>query len=321
MSGNATTWVFDAEDGVYKNHTISGQLLTAAAKRFIVVPFTRLNKDFGKKKGEYITLVHWKPLTIPTSAVIDPENNRVPIDRMVMGTRAIKVLAMGRGAEYTSLMQDLSIFDPEAGCQKLLRDQMAEVMDNTAAAAYKRAKVIFTPTSLTGGVWDTDGTPSTAATENMTADHLGIIRDYMATNLHVPLINGDHYAGLFATKALRGLKSDKRMEAWNLYLQKGEVIYRSEAGRCEQVRMVESVNTGAFSNAIGTGNCTGQGVIFGEESVTRIEAGAPHLRANPNFQGNFGLLKACIWYGLVAFDTTWDSANDREAKIVRWDSA
>lgn len=318
---NTTTWAYDAEIGVYKNHALSGKLLETAAQKMIFVPFTDKVESFGKNMGESVTLVHYKELSNPAGNATLEEDGRIPIDKLSMDTRKIRVSEWGRGVEYTSLMQDLSVFDPAKAAQRQLLRQMERAMDRAAAVAFKAAKIAYIPTSLVGGTFDTDGTPSTTALANVNADHLGVIRDYMANTIHVPFYDGANYVGIFSTKGLRGIKQDRRFEAWNMYLRKGDLIFRSECGRCEQIRLVECVHTSALSNGVGSGSILGEGVVFGEEAVSRAEVEYPHLRANPNFQGDFGRKKAVAWYGVVAFATTWDSADDYEAKIIRVTSA
>lgn len=315
-----TTWTFDAADGVYKNHALSEKLLEAAALNFRFVPFSQKVESFGKRQGESVTLFHYKELDVPNVATLR-EDGRVPIDKLEMGTRNITVSEWGRGVQYTSLNEQLAMFDPRSNAQKKLINQMQHVMDNACAAAFAEAKMCFIPTSLTSGTWDTDGTPSTTATANMTREHMGIIRDYMTNDLHVPFYEGDHYIGTFATKALRGLKQDKALEAWNQYLRKGDLIFKSEIGMVEAIRCIEINNESALSNSVGTGGVLGEGFVFGDEAVSRVEVDFPHLRADPNYQGDFGRIKAVIWYGVVSFGITWDTANDREAKIVRVTSA
>jgi N4-gp56 family major capsid protein len=314
--GNTTSWTYDADTGVYKNHALSGKLLEQSAQKMVFVPFTDKIDTFGKKMGDTITMVNYQDLSQPTSAKLN-ESTRIPIDKLSMGHRSITVEEWGRGVQYTSLMQDLGKFDPESAAQKKLTRQMERAMDGAAATAFKAAKIAFIPTTLTGGVWDTDGTPSTAAAVNLNADHLGVIRDYMANNIHAPFYDGSNYVGIFTTLGLRGLKQDRRFEAWNMYLRKGDLLYRSECGRCEQIRLVECVHSGALTNGVGTGSVLGEGVVFGEEAVGRAEVEFPHLRANPNYLSDFGRIKAVAWYGVVAFATFWDTANDYEAKIVR----
>jgi len=106
------TWNYDAETGVFKNHALSGDLLTGAARKFKFVPFTRKIKDFGQGMGESITLIYYKPLTQPTSAKLE-EDERVPIDQLTSGKQTINIYEWGRGVEYTNLAQQLSKFDPD----------------------------------------------------------------------------------------------------------------------------------------------------------------------------------------------------------------
>jgi N4-gp56 family major capsid protein len=317
--GAVFSWNYDAIAGVFKNHALSGKLLEVAAREFKFVPFTHKEDSFGKRKGESITLVYYKPLADPTNAELS-DDIRIPIDQLTMGKTDITIKEWGRGVEYTSLMDDLSAFNVKNAAQKALLDQMKQAMDVAAASEFTGtdAKIIFIPTSLTGGEWDSDGTPSTTALANLTKDHISVIRDYMQKDLHVPFFGGqEHYIGLMSTKALRGLRNDKCIEAWNLYLQKGDLIYKGEIGQVESVRAIEVNNESALSNSKGSANVLGEAVIFGDDAVARIEIEFPHLRAQANYTADFGRRHAVAWYGTVAFGVKFPTADDREARIVR----
>ena len=316
--GQTFTWTYDATSGVYKNHALSGALLKLSALKFKFVPFTKKITNYGKGMGETVTLPYYKSATEPTSAKLE-EGTRIPIDQLVMGAYSITISEWGRGVEFTSLAQDLSALSPDDGAQKVLKDQMNLSMDSAAAEAFtgSHAKICFIPTSLTGGTWDTDGTPSTTATQNLTKDHLGCIRDYLANTVHAPFYDSEWYIGLFATKALRGLKNDRVIQAFNMYLQKGDLLYRGEIGMVEQTRLVEVNHENALSDGIGSGSVLGEGVVFGEDAVGRIEIDYPHLRADMNYRSDFGRKKAVAWYGTVAYDVMFQSATDREARIIK----
>ena len=316
--GTTFTWNHDAETGVYKNHHISGQLLKVAARDFKFVPFTQKESSYGKGKGESITLIYYKPIDQPTNAQLE-EETRIPIDQLTSGKQTITIKEWGRGVEYTDLAKQLSKFDPGSAAQTALIDQMKEAMDNAAATEFTGtdAKLCYIPTSLTGGTMDTDGTASTSATVNFTKHHISAIRDYLIKDVHCPFYDGEHYMGLMSTKALRGLRDDKVIEAWNLYLRKGDHIYKGEIGQIENVRFIEVTNDTALSNATGTGSVLGEGVIFGKDAVARIEIEFPHLRAQPNYTADFGRRHAVAWYGTVAFGVKFPTATDREARIVR----
>ena len=319
MTTEATyTWTYDAPSGVYKNHHISGKLLKASARHWKFVPFTKKVDSFGKGMGESVTLLYYKPLDDPQSAQLE-ESTRIPIDQLTMGKTDITIKEWGRGVEYTDLARQLSKFDTKQPAQDALMDQMNQAMDVASASEFNGSdmKIVFIPTSLTGGTWDTDGTPSTIATVNITKHHISTIRDYMMTNLHVPFYEGDHYIGHMSTKALRGLRDDKVIEAWHMYLRKGDLVYRGEIGQTESVRFVEVSNESALSNSVGSGNVLGEGVIHGKDAVARIEIEFPHLRAQPNYSADFGRRHAVAWYGTVAYGVKFPVNTDRLARGVR----
>ena len=320
MSGTLT-WQYDALSGLYKNHALSQELMQLSAGEFLFAQFSKKVKEYGKGMGESITIPHYKAMAVPSNNGELAEDTRIPIDTLVMGSRSLSIKEFGRGVEFTSFNQDLSKFDPEIACQKALKQQMTTCMDNSAADAMKTAKVCFIPTGLNAGTWDTDGTPSTTATANMNRALLGMIRDYMIKDLHVPPYEARHFIGLFATKALRGLKDDKGLEEWFKYLQQGDVLFTGELGRVEMIRLIEITNEAALSNSVGSGGVLGEGVVFGDEALARLEIESPHLLADPNYKSDFGRRKAVAWYGKVAYGTYWDTASDGEAKIVRVCSA
>lgn len=311
-------WAFDAALGVYKNHEISGQLLEVAVADTIILPFTDLVESFGRGKGETINIMHVKELPMPTDARLD-EFTRVPIDKLQMGNRALTVTEWGRGVEYTSLSRQLGKFDPKSYLQKRLRRQMTGVVDTAAANAFQSTdvKICFIPTTPTGGVFDVDGTPSTVAVAALSFDHMGVLRDYLVTNIHCPPYEGDNWVGVFTPKSLRGLKQDNLFQQVHMYLQKGDFFFKSEVGMAENIRLVECNREQAFSNTAGSSTTIGQGVVFGDEAVARVEVEAPELRANPNYQDDFGRKQAIAWVGTFVFGSFWDTATDGEAKIVR----
>jgi hypothetical protein len=171
------------------------------------------------------------------------------------------------------------------------------------------------PTSLSGITWDTDGTPSTAATVNLNGDHCAVIRDYMRMNLHVPFYKKGYYMGIGSTKACRGIKNDPNFQDWSKYMKAGDVYYNSEIGMVEQIKWIESNYDSSLSNTKGTGSVLGEAVIFGDDGVAMIEAETPELRVP--IPADSGRFKAVTWVGEIAFGLVWDTANDGEAKVIR----
>ena len=307
------TWTFDVASGVFKNNSISKKLRFAAIVNTVFQQFVKTEPGFGKKKGETHNIRRIKNIAVPTSAVLT-ENVRVPIDTFSTSQIAITVQEMGRGVEFTSLAQDLETFDLENGVQKQLRNQMKVVIDNAAAAAFKTTsvKVIAIPTGLSAITWEVSGTPGTPATVNLNYEHCGIIRDYMQDTMQVPFWEGNWYAGIASTKALRGIKADPNFQFWRQYLRPGDVLMNSEVGMIEQIRFVESNNTAALATKQ---SVLGEALIFGEDAVCMIESEPFELRAA--IPADFGRQKAVAWVGQAAWSTVWDTAIAGEARIVR----
>lgn len=319
----ALNWTFDSDIGVYKNSYISNKLLTTAVAKLKITPFTTPYEPGFKHKGETVNVMHIKELPDPDSARLE-EGTKIPIDKIQFGNRAIKMVEWGRGAEYTNLTQQFGKFDPFNFLQKALIRQMERSLDIAAAKDgffSTDAKVVFTPTSLTGGTFAVNGSPGALATVNLTYEHMGILADYLAGSIHCPApFEGDDYIMLSCRKTLRGLKQDRTIQEMHLYLQKGDLFYKGEVGKVENIRCIQIDHEKAISNTAGTSTVMGKAVVFGDEAVVRIETEPPQLYADPNFQSDFGRTKAIAWRGIYCFASLWDTASDGEAKIIKIDS-
>jgi N4-gp56 family major capsid protein len=319
----AMNWTFDASTGVYKNHFISNQLLYWSALKLKCVPFTKPAPGAGRKKGETFNIMHVTELPDPTTNAQLEESTRIPIDKLQYGNRAITMVEWGRGVEYTNLSEQLGKFDPQSILQKTLTRQMDRIMDAAAARAFMSTdtKITFTPTSASGGTFDTDGTPSTNALSPITFDHMGVLCDYLNGDIHCPPYEGDDFVMLTSRKNTRGLKIDPLWQQVHMYLQKGDLFFRSEVGKAEQIRVVQVDREQCFANSIGSNALISEGAVFGDEAVYRVEAEPPALYADPNYQSDFGRVKAIAWRGILAYASVWDTANDREAKIIKISSS
>lgn len=310
------TWSFDAPTGVYKNHELSSKLRMAAIAETKFMQFVKPEQGYGKKKGESITITRVSNIAVPSDGRL-AENSRIPEDELVLSTVSITVSEWGRSVPYTSLSEDLGMFNVENMIQKKLRDQMALVLDSAAADAFKDSMVKAIPNGVASLVFDTDGTASTAATVNLNMYHVEQIRDYMYSTLLIPPYEGDDYVCLISTKAKRGLISDPAWETWHKYTDPASK-FKSEIGRMENIRFVEINNTAALSSSLGTGGVLGEAIFFGDDAVAMAVAEDPELRAA--MPQDFGRAKSVAWYGILEFGLVWNTANPGEAKSVHLSS-
>jgi len=296
------------------NHNLSKKLRYASVANSIFLGFVRPEPGYGRGKGQSVTIQRIRNISEPSSATLS-SGTRIPVDSFAISTTSITPVELGRAVEYESLANELNNFDLTQPIQKKLRQQMTLVLDTKCAAAFKTAYLCAIPSSISAITWDTDGTPSTSASANLTIAHCGIIRDYLTDTVHAMPFEDGKYAGIASTKALRGIKNDPEWVEWRKYLQPGDVLYKSEVGSVESIRFIECNHTNALSNTKGTGNVLGEAVIFGDDPVVMAEVVAPHLRAA--IPGDFGRIKAVAWYGVLEFGIVWDTANDGEANVVR----
>lgn len=306
-------WVPDVPAGVLRNNSLSRALRRQAIAEAKFMAFVKTEPGYGKKKGDTHTITRTRALPEPTNPRLS-ETSKIPTDVFSIATRAITVTEWGRGVEYTNLAEELTWFNLNSEVQMVLKDQMKLSLDSGAAEAFKAAKIKYIPTSLTGGVFDLDGVPSTQALENLTVAHVGEIRDYLSGTLFAPSADGDgSYIGLASTKALRGLKNDPDWEEWSKYTDPKKK-YNSEVGKIEGVRWIEVNHSRALSNSKGLNNILGEAVVFGRDAVCMVAAHDPELLVK--IPGDYGREKGCAWYGILEFADVWDTAEPGEARVV-----
>jgi N4-gp56 family major capsid protein len=251
------TWAFDAPSGVYKSHEMSSALRKAAIAETKFMQFVKPEPGYGKKSGDSITLTRISNLAVPSSGKL-LESTKIPEDNLQITTVQISVSEWGRSVPYTSLSDDLSMFNMENVVQRALKDQMKLTLDNAAAAAFKStsAKVKASPDGLASIQFGTSGVAPATATVNLNMYHVEQIRDYLFSTLYVPPFEGDDYVCLISTKAKRGLVSDPNWETWHKYTDP-QAKYNAEIGRIENIRFVEVNNTSALSGSLGSGGVLG----------------------------------------------------------------
>ncbi len=294
------TWA-GSPSGVYTSNALSAKLREQSIVESKFMDFVRVEPGFGKKRGETMTITRANILTQPTSAALS-ETNRIPVDEFSLSTTAITVSEYGRAVTFTHKSQLLSKFDPQDPIQKALRKQMTKALDRLAATAMKTVYLAYSPTSTTGGTFDEDVTVSTTALSNVTAAHLGVIRDAFADTYIIDPYEGDDYIGLLSTKAMRGIKDDDQFIGWKQYLREGDTFHNSEIGKVESIRCIEVKDTTCLANNKGTGSVLGEGIILGDDFCAMIEAETPEVKVQLNFGQDFDRVHSAGWYGVEKGD-------------------
>lgn len=305
------TWTWDADTGTHKNHEISRRLWRAATEESVCMDYVRPVEGFGRKQGETVTLMRLSAMTEPSSGTLT-EGVRIPEDSYAISSTTITVSEYGRAVPYTSLAEDLSIFNVENEIQQALRNQMQRTLDTVIANSMQSTLVKYVPTGVASSTITTNGTAGAAASANMNLYHVEQISDYLYDTLLCPPWAGDDYVGIFRTLALRGIKQDPAWEEWHKYTNPG-AKQNGEVGRIERVRFVQTNHNNAFGK-IGTSSVLGEGVVFGRDFVAMAEVQTPELRAG--IPADFGRSKAVAWYGILGFALIWNTANAGQCKGI-----
>jgi N4-gp56 family major capsid protein len=308
------TWTYDMAGGVFKSQAASKKIRNAAIAKSVILPFARPESDYGKNKGESISILRMAALDVALDSRIN-ELEKIPEDSMTLSSTVITVTEWGRSVPYTNLASQLSVFDLENPIQKALMDQMKRSLDYGAANAFKQSPIKAVPTGVSSLTITTNGTAGGQATSNLNFYHVEQIRDYMFNTLYAPGIDGgDDYIALVSTKAKRGVMSDPKFESWNKYTSP-EKKYNSEIGKLEGFRFIEVQDNRALNGALGLGGVLGEALFFADDAVAMAIAQDPELLAK--VPTDYTRSKGIAWYGILNFGLVWgQSANPGEARIV-----
>lgn len=309
------SWVWDAAAGVYKDHALSSKIRTEAMPRTRFMRFLRPEPGYGKRKGQSITVTRFDLL--PLAGRVS-ETERLPVGRPSISTINIVPGEWGFVLELTQKELDYTYFAYEGQLRVLLRNQFTLTMDKMGADTAKLTPYKYIPVS-TGGVFDTDGTPSTTADVNLAIADLRNIYDEMSGTLKVPFFANETYVMVMATKAARGIKSDPEYKDWlapstSDPLRSGS---RFQGQVVEGFALYETNHFDALSNALGASGVLGEAVAFGDDWGALAVIDQPEVRRGMPF--NLGRFIEMGWVGHLDAGLIWPEAS--RARVVHVTSA
>ncbi len=317
MSGQ--NWALNASGGYLANAKLSKTLRNATQPMFKFRQFTRMEKAIGKGKGD--TVDFNKVSNVQTAGGAISESNRIPESNILLKRGTLVLQEYGNAIPYTGKLDDLSEFAVDNMITVALRNDMAKAMDLAVATKFKESDISYSPTTASAGTFDVDGTVNTSALVNMNVFHVKEIIDAMKTGVYatigtgnpVPPWDGENYVCIASVKALRGIKDDPDFEEVVKYADP-ERLLTGEVGRFYGCRFIETNNTAALSNGVGSGSVLGECIFFGSDPVIESVAVAEEIRAK--IPEDYGRSKGVAWYALLGFENVWDFSTDGEDHIV-----
>lgn len=305
-------WAVNALGGYLANPVLSRQIRHVASPMMRFRQFTRPEPGFGKGKGEKI-------LFDKISKVADvggqlSETSRIPETNITITQGEVTVAEWGNSVPYTGKLDDLAEFSVNNIWTVALRNDMAEVLDDAAADAFKTCKIKYTPTGTSGnptGTFDTDGTISTAATRNIQTFDIEEVVLYLKSTLKAVKYDGENYLCIHAPGFFTAVARDT---SWSNAAQYGDPnrLFAGEIGRYRGVRFVEESNI--LDDTLGTTSYRSEAIFFGADPVVEGVATPGEIRAK--IPEDYGRSKGVAWYSILGYAIVWDTATAREANIV-----
>lgn len=307
------SWVADGPSGVYKNHAISSKIRDGAVANSQFMGFMDTEPGFGKNRGDTVTVtrVH----NLPLATTVD-ENTELPSGRPLIDTVSVQVSEWGYKVKLTEFEKNLTHYDITNKVQRALRDQLRLTMDKMCADALRSTLYEVTSNGVSDLHENTAGALGDEPDVNMTAQHIGLMRDILMGDLKCPPYSDGSYILIASTKALRGVKNDTNYREWISHTNSQPFI-TGEIPKIDNVRIIETNHFDALDNSIGGADVTGEAVMFGADAAFLANVEEPELRRG--VATDLGRFFDVGWVGTTQAGLTWNTATT--TRCVHWTAA
>ena len=268
--------------------------------------FCNVKEAFGKKRGA--TAMWDKVSNITTQGGTLNETNTIPRRNFTITQGSVVITEYGNAIDYTFKLETLAEYGVPEAVQKVLRNDMAKVLDSAAGAKFDTGDFVAQCINTASTEFTVNATATTTASTEISDKNWRDIVDYMKKAL-IPKYSGDDYVAINSVDSLRGLYD--YLEATFAYTTR-EHMYSGEIGRYYSCRAVEETN---YLHNTSGGGTLGQSIFFGDDCIWEAMAIPEEIRAN--VPADFGRDQALAWYYLGGFEKIWDYSNDGEGHIVR----
>jgi N4-gp56 family major capsid protein len=297
-------WVTNSLGGYFALPWLSRQLRHRAQPIMKFRQFCNVKEAFGKRRGA--TAMWDKVSNITTAGATLAETSTIPRRNFTITQGSVVITEYGNAIDYTFKLETLSEYGVPEAVQKVLRNDMAKVLDSAAGAIFATGDFVAQCINTASTEFTTDGTATTTASTEVSDKNWRDIIDYMKKK-DIPRYAGEDYVAICSVDSLRGLYD--YLEATFAYTTR-EHMYSGEVGRYYSCRAVET--THYLHNTSG-GGAIGQAIFFGDDAVWEAISVPEEIRVN--VPADFGRDQAMAWYYLGGYAKIWDYTDDGEGHI------
>jgi N4-gp56 family major capsid protein len=301
----SSNWV--SQGSYLANPKLSRTTRHAAQAEMVFRQYADVQEEFGKSKGDTVNFDKWGNISTAGGTLVEtatmPRRSHTPYK----GT--LSVTEYGNGHGYTGKLEALSQFDESQKINRIIKNDMVEVMDTTVEAEFASTKIVYVGSSATAYNIYTDGTPTQTCSVSFDDFHAKNMVDYLYATMKAAKFSGGFYHGILSTQAARGLH-DKLQAIW----QYTKYPVNGEIGSYYQTRFSRSNH--ALSNAQGISAAWGEAYIFGADTVVEAIVIPEEIRYEVK---DVGRDKMIAWYAILGFKIFW--ASDPDNSIVKYGGA
>lgn len=317
-------WTIAADGGHFANPRLSSKLRYVNTSKYIFRQFTRPEPGFGKGRGESIDFD--KVTMAVTEGGEIGEFQDIPETKFSISKDNLQVTEWGNSIPWTGKLETLSEFNPNQPVQKVIMNDQKMVLDHAVSDMMKTSDLCYIPTGAASGVWDVDGTPSTAGTAQFNYFHLKEMVDAARMGLFgtntgkiIPPMPDGNYVLILSIRAQRGLFDDPEFQeaakfTYPRKLFNGEIMQEI----VYHTRIVVTDDNDALDNNKGS-NDIGEALLIGDDAV--IEGVALKEELRYKLAVKYGRDKGLAWYAILGFKKPWDYSTDGEEHIIRFTSS
>lgn len=308
-----------ADGGYLTNPRLSEKLRHALVPICKFRQFVDVKEAWGKRKGE--TLKFDKVSAVSTAGGTLVETDVIPAHEFQLARGTITLSERGNSIPWTGKLEALSMFDVNDPVQRVLRDDMASVLDKACGLEFKKTGVKYIASSTVLGQFETiaDGDTLASGANAKGGWRLYHVEEVVAElkSKKIPKYDGENFIGIASVRFLQNLMKDAD---WKNDVRYGdpERLFSGEVGRIRGVRWIEETNY--LIDTLGTGGNFGEAVIFGAENV--IEGIAVPEELRQKIPTDYGRSKGLAWYGINGWEKMWKNDDtNQDVHIIHMTSA
>lgn len=303
-----------AAGGYLFNTQLSKKMRAIAQPMLKARQFVRPESAIGLHKGQTANFDRRGNVS-PSSGPIN-ELQTMPEGDMAFSQGSVTVNEYGISLPWTGKLDSLSEFDVGDQAQMGLKDDQVKTIDSAVITELLTAQVCGIPVGTSANpsiTWDTDGTPSTAATRNVQgSDIVDIVEKARGTYL-MPGYEGEDYAVLASVGFMTMLRKDADVREAQKF-GNPEQLFSGEVMRYMGCRFIET-NSTTLPNTLGSGSYKGSAVVIGDDPIVEGVSVAEEFRQK--IAWDYGRNPGLAWYAILGWSLTWDSSTNGEIRVIR----